>query len=168
LYQIHDEVAIPPLAALMGGPELCMEITPLIDLPEWNDAWLNYCRYLQAPAEEQRHAIGGTVSNGRGPHFSRMTAYAAMALKDRKLAERAWQEFSHSGFGNPRERFISTKLDGPDVPAPIDEVPFVSTNDTAQWSLNAIELLQLVGDALPEPTPTTRSAAPDPLNWPEA
>ena len=140
----------------MGGPELQMELTPLIDLPEWNEAWLNYCRYLQAPAEEQKAAIGGTVTNGRGPHFSRMTAYAAHELKDPKLAARAWQEFFRSVPGNSRQRFVSHRLDGPDVPVPVDEVPDVSTNDTAQWCLNAIELLQLIGDELPEQIPTTQ------------
>ena len=65
LYKIHDNVDVPTLAALQGGPEAMMEITPLIDLPEWNDAWLNYCRYLQAPRDEQREAIGGTVTSAR-------------------------------------------------------------------------------------------------------
>ena len=156
LYQIHDEVAIPHLAALMGGPELMMELSPLIDLPEWNEAWLNYCRYLQAPADEQKAAIGGTVTNGRGPHFSRMTAYAAHVLKDAKLAARAWQEFFRAVPGNSRQGFVSRRLDGADVPNPVDEVPDVSTNDTAQWCLNAIELLQLIGDQLPEQVPTTQ------------
>jgi hypothetical protein len=86
-----------------------------------------------------------------------MTAYAARAMKDPKLAARAWQEFF--GRDGGRERWVSKRLEGPDVPVPVDEVPEVSTNDTAQWSLNAIELLELVGDALPmevPPAPTTR------------
>jgi len=45
------------------------------------------------------------------------------------------------------------KIESPDVPHALDEIPFVSTNDTAQWSLNAIELLQLVGDSIPEKQP---------------
>ena len=42
--------------------EVCMEFNPIINLPEWNEAWLNYCRYLQAPRDEQRQAIGGTIT----------------------------------------------------------------------------------------------------------
>ena len=141
----------------MGGPELMMELAPLIDLPEWNDAWLNYCRYLQAPRDEQQQALGGAINNGRGPHFSRMTAYAARAMKDPKLTERAWQEFFRDG---ARERFVTKRLEGPDVPVPVDESPEVSTNDTAQWSLNAIELLELVGDALPNEVPSTSTTRP--------
>ncbi|HUJ11386.1 MAG TPA: hypothetical protein VL171_15325 [Verrucomicrobiae bacterium] len=148
LYQLHDKVAVPHLAALMGGPELMMELTPLINLPEWNQVWLQYCRYLQAPADEQRAALGGTVTNGRGLWFARMTAYAAFVDKDPKLAARAWAQFLGREPG--RSHFSSRRIEGPDVPSPVDEVPGISTNDTAQWCLNAIELLQLVGDSLPE------------------
>ena len=55
----------------------------------------------------------------------------------------------------PGACFLSHEVNGPDVPEPVDEISFVSTNDTSQWSLNAIELLQLVGDALPKEVPTT-------------
>ena len=157
LYHLHDQVAVPHLAALMGGPELCFEMTPLIGLQEWTDAWLNYCEYLQAPREEQVKVLGGAVDNGRGPHYSKMTAYAAFIRQDPKLAARAWQEF----LGNPqraRAMFSARRLDGPDVPNPFDEIPGVSTNNTAQWSLNAIELLELVGKYLPESD--TRWSAP--------
>jgi hypothetical protein len=150
LYLLHPEqVAVPHLAALMGGPELAMEITPLLDVPEWSETWLHYCRYLQAPAEEQKQALGGTVNNGRGPHFSRMTAYAARVTKDPKLAARAWEEFLGPKGKRRGGHFDARKIAGPDVAVPIDEVPGVSTNDTAQWSLNAIELLELVGEYLP-------------------
>jgi hypothetical protein len=152
LYQIHDNVDVPTLAALQGGPEAMMEITPLIDLPEWNDAWLNYCQYLQAPRDEQRQSIGGVINSQHGPTFAKMTAWAAWKLKDPKLADRAWEEFLGRTRGAP---FDSVKRDGPDIPAPIDEIPFVSTNNTAQWSLNAIELLELVGDHVPAHPPTT-------------
>jgi hypothetical protein len=33
------------------------------------------------------------------------------------------------------------------------ELPSVSTNHSSQWSLNMIEVLDLVGDAIPHPLP---------------
>ncbi|MDQ3812960.1 MAG: dienelactone hydrolase family protein [Armatimonadota bacterium] len=151
LYQLHDRVEIPHLAALMGGPELCFEMTPLIDLPEWSAAWLHYCRYLQAPADEQRQALGAEVNNGRGPHYVRMTAYAALVEQDPELAMRAWQLFLRGGVrSGSQTTFVAQKIEGPDVPVSVDEVPNVSTNHTAQWCLNAIELLDMVGEHLPE------------------
>lgn len=147
LYQLHDNVDIPHLAALMGGPELMMELTPLMNQREWNEAWLQYCRYLQAPADEQRKALGGTITTGRGPQFARMTAYAAFVNKDPALGGRAWKEFLGRDPG--RVRFAWSHIDSADVPAPMDEIRRISTNETSQWCLNAIELLQLVGDYLP-------------------
>jgi hypothetical protein len=150
LHLLHPEqVSVPHLANLMGGPEVVMEMTPLINLPEWTEAWLNYCLYLQAPRDEQVKEIGGAVNNCRGAMFSRMTGYAARETHDPKLAARAWNEF----LGNRSSavgHFASHKVTGADVPEAMDEISNVSTNDSAQWSLNAIELLELIGKNLPE------------------
>jgi hypothetical protein len=154
LYQLHDDLFVPHLAALMGGPELNFEITPLVDLPEWNEAWLHYCRYLQAPEEEQRRVLGGVVNNGRGPHYARMTAYAAYVTGDAGLAARAWREFLRPEAGRAsRGVFAAQRVPGPDVPVAVDEVPRASTNNTAQWSLNAIQLLEMVGRFIPQSDP---------------
>ena len=45
------------------------------------------------------------------------------------------------------------KFEGIQSLQPLYEVKGVSTNNTAQWCLNAIELLQLVGNQLPEDNP---------------
>ena len=44
---------------------------------------------------------------------------------------------------------MARKVDGPSTLNPITEVPWVTTNDTAQWGLAAIQNLALIGDALP-------------------
>ena len=85
-----------------------------------------------------------------------MTGWAAWKLNDPKLADRAWEEL----FGRSRGSMFDSKTrDDASVPAPIDEIPFVSTNTTAQWSLNAIELLELVGKNVPPRAPTTAPAS---------
>jgi len=50
-------------------------------------------------------------------------------------------------------RFDSQVLNGPMVLKPLNEIRNVSTNSTAQWCLNAIEILQLAGDQMPENNP---------------
>ena len=50
---VPDLVVTDMMMPVMGGPELMMELTPLVNRPDWNEAWLQYCRYLQAPANEQ-------------------------------------------------------------------------------------------------------------------
>ena len=44
------------------------------------------------------------------------------------------------------------KVDSAEFIAPIEEVPGVSTNSTAQWCLNAIEVLAMCGDQAPDIT----------------
>ncbi len=155
LYQIHNQAAVPTLAALMGGPEFCFEVRTVIDLPEWNAAWLHYCEFLTASGAEQKTALGATVNGGRGSHYARMPGFAAMVKNDPKLAQHAWQEFlgGGKGGGGQKAMFQSKKIVGPDFPVPIDEAAGVSTNNAAQWSLNAIELLDMIGKDLPANDP---------------
>ena len=154
LYHLHDEVFTPHLANLFGGPELCFEMRGLIQLPEWDEAWLQYCELLTAPAEEQVKVLGAAMNSSRGDSYAKMAAFAAYVKQDAGLAQRAWQDFLGSGpRGGARQMFSSARIESADVPIAVDEVPGVSTNSTSQWSLNAIELLELVGKYLPENDP---------------
>ena len=45
--------------------------------------------------------------------------------------------------------FATRMVKGPDVLNEIEEVPMLSTNSTAQWCLNAIEVLAMAGDRAP-------------------
>ena len=153
-YQIHDDVFTIHLAPLFGGPELCFEMNDLIDQPKWNDAWMQYCEYLTAPPEVQTKVLGAAMTTSRGCWYSRLTAYAAMKKNDPALAARAWHELLHeSAKTDPHTDLIVQQIDGPEVPNPIDEIPHLSTNDNSQWCLNAIELLQMIGNDLPAHDP---------------
>jgi hypothetical protein len=45
------------------------------------------------------------------------------------------------------EKLLSTtRFEGPDVLNPIEEAPWVGTNDAAQWGLAAIQVSALVGN----------------------
>jgi hypothetical protein len=46
--------------------------------------------------------------------------------------------------------FDSRLINGATTVKPLREVPFISTNSTAQWCLNAIQLLEMIGDQLSE------------------
>lgn len=157
LYHLHDEVFIPHLAALFGGPELCFEMRGLITLPEWDEAWLQYCELLTAAPEEQTKVLGAAMNSSRGSAYAKMAAFAAYVKQDPGLAQRAWRDFLGSATRDgARPMFASRRIDVPDVPMAVDEVSGVSTNNTAQWSLNAIELLEMVGKHLPENDPRWR------------
>jgi hypothetical protein len=144
----NDAPGAITLANLMGGPEVAFEMTELLDNPEWTKLWVQYCSLYGAPREEIEKAFGVSVSLGRlEPDFARLPAYAAKATNNPELARRAWVTFLRR---NRSEIFPTHHVEGPEVLNPIDEVPRLSTNGSSQWSLNAIELLELVGDSLPE------------------
>ena len=63
------------------------------------------------------------------------------------LAQRAWKEFASAK--RPYQPFAPVRVAGSAALNPVTEVPWVSTNDTAQWGLAAIQNLALIGSELP-------------------
>ena len=53
----------------------------------------------------------------------------------------------------PGGPYATRHVDPPEVLYPVDEAPAVSTNNTAQNSLTAIQVLELCKDRLPEELP---------------
>lgn len=139
------------LSAAFGLPEVCAELIELLKIPEFERAWVQYCTLYNAPADQQKAALGeslGELNLGQG--HSRLTAYAASMKRDSELARRAWQEFyaGRAGF-KPDQRFETKPISGPAVTNPVDEAAWVSTNEAAQWGLAAIECLAFASDGLP-------------------
>ncbi|MFP1130616.1 Tat pathway signal sequence domain protein [Asticcacaulis sp. W401b] len=148
-----DYVAISHLNGVFGVVEMSSELLSLIDEPLYRKAWLEYCRYYNAPNDELK-ALLGSVPGGRNLRdaHSRLTAYAAFHEKDKALALRAWSEFfgkdGRESDGGLKRR--TRRIDGRAVLRPLDEDPTLSTNGTAQWGLAAIQNMALIGDSLDE------------------
>ena len=145
-----DRVSVSHLNAVFGAVEIHSELFDLLDVPAYEAAWLDYCATYNAPSAEFT-AKTGAPDRGRNlkEGHSRLTAFAAKHRKDPALARRAWQEFYSGeaglGMGIAAQQ---RKISGPAVLKPVDEAPEVSTNETAQWGLAAIQNLALVGDML--------------------
>ncbi|NCT84157.1 MAG: Tat pathway signal sequence domain protein [Comamonadaceae bacterium] len=144
-----DGVSISHLNGVFGVIEMSSELLTLLDVPAYRRAWLEYCRYYNAPRAEIAALLGRDPGGrGLGDTGSRMTAYAAFQERDRALALRAWREFFASralrGGGATRQ------IGGVDAIRPLVEQPAISTNDSAQWGLAAIQNLALIGDTLDE------------------
>jgi len=136
------------LSAVFGLAEICAELIQNIDMPEFKEAWLQYCELYNAPEEEQEKALGnalGKLNLGQG--HSRLTAYAAMQKQSPSLAKRAWDEFFGGAAGYRFEKPKIYEVQGEEVLRPVEE-GHISTNATAQWGLAAIQCLGLVGDDL--------------------
>jgi hypothetical protein len=149
-----DKVSVSHLNAVFGAVEINSELLTLLDVPAYRDAWLDYCATYNAPRAEFVAKTGGRDS-GRNLQegHSRLTAYAARQRHDVALARRAWAEFHGGaaglGMGVPQ---TARPIGGADVLNPVEEVPRISTNASAQWGLAAIQNLALVGEFL-DPTP---------------
>ncbi|OCX53294.1 hypothetical protein BEL04_03025 [Mucilaginibacter sp. PPCGB 2223] len=155
IYQIApQDIGNLHLATLMGGMEMAYELTPILNNKDWNRMYLQYCSLYGAPEEEVKAAFGVSIKLGDSAgDYARQPGYAYYVTKDPKYAKRAWDEFLPSGqgrFGSGPNKFDSKLLNGPAVLKPLYEIRNVSTNGTSQWCLNAIELLQMAGDAMPE------------------
>jgi hypothetical protein len=144
------KVNVSHLSAVFGLPEMCAELIELLPVPEFERAWLQYCELYNAPAEQQRQALGESLGelNLQQGH-ARLTAYAAHRKQDASLARRAWEEFEagRSGYAAAQE-YETLRIAGNAVLNPVDEAAWVSTNLTAQWGLAAIQCLAFAGIAL--------------------
>ncbi len=146
-----DSISVSHLNAVFGALELNAELLDLLDVPAYRTAWLDYCRWFNAPRAqwEAKFPFPYRGRNLREGH-SRLTAYLAHETRDPAMARRAWEEFfsGEAGLGlsqgDPR-----VTLQGPQILGPTVEWPHVSTNAAAQWGLAAIENLALIPDALP-------------------
>jgi hypothetical protein len=154
-----DRISVSHLSSLFGLPEICAELIALdLGVPGFERAWLDYCRLYLAPPEQQEAETGQRLSGiSLIQAHSRLTAYAAARIGDAGLAAWAWRKFARDEGdqlnSNPLQRhenWETALVDGPEVPAPVREAPFVSTNDAAQYGLAAICNLALIGEHLPE------------------
>lgn len=147
LYQLNDDdIGFSHLSVLMGGPEVAYELTELLDEPKWTRQWEQFTRLYGAPKDSVEKEFGISEQLGNPGHwYSRLPAYYAKRTGEIAWAKRAWDEFLQSG-----TNFNMKLFDGPQTLEPVYDVEGVSTNNTAQWGLNAIELLELIGDQIPE------------------
>ncbi|WP_457389049.1 exo-rhamnogalacturonan lyase family protein [Roseateles sp. P5_E1] len=144
-----DKLSASHLSAVFGAVEMMAELVELIDEPEFKQAWLQYCELYNAPRDQQVKALGAPHGGGTvlSVGHSRLSAYVAKQKQDKALAQRAWREFWAD---DPRghKTLKTTRIAGPLALNPVDEAPWISTNDTAQWGLAAIQNLALIGDQL--------------------
>ncbi|MFF3416687.1 Tat pathway signal sequence domain protein [Streptomyces sp. NPDC002698] len=143
-------VGVSHLSAVFGLNELCAELIDLVDMPAFEEAYLDYCRYFNATKAEQAARYGtnfGTLLLFQG--HSRLDAYAAVRTGDTRLATRAWAKFYSSDGYTEASPWKTEELGGPVTLVPGSEANWVYTNDTALYGLAAIENLALLGDRMP-------------------
>ncbi len=153
LYQLQDVIDNYNLTTIQGGGEVAFEVNQLIDDPKWQKTWLRFCRLTYAPKDVYLKDEAGTKEGTDGSYArgDRLAAYAYMKTGNPAFAKQSLHRL-FGRFGGAGKLDIK-HIKGPYVLNPVDEASHVSTNTTAQWSLNAIEILQLCKGQLPKKVP---------------
>jgi hypothetical protein len=139
------------LSVLMGGPEIAVEMSHFLDDKDWQRLWLQYCELYGAPKESVVKAFNKDQQLGvMSPHFCRLPAYFAYKKQDVEAAKKVWSTFLDPKYYTRGNTFNPRRINSPDVIKSLDEIGNISTNNTAQWCLNAIELLELIGKEMPK------------------
>jgi hypothetical protein len=151
LHELEERVGPYNLATIMGGGEVVFELNSLIDHEGWKKAWNQYCRLHRAPAEvvERDKATGTEGEDGQFARPGRLSAYLYLETKNPAFARTAWAGITGGPNRSRGGRFNAVKVEGPEVVTPIEEVPGLSTNSTAQGCLELIEVLDMCGDRMP-------------------
>ena len=142
------------LAICMGGPQTWFELVPLLADPEWEQMLADFGVFYFASPEEQKRLSHGLI----GKRFSSlpflasaMGAFGARYYKNAALARTVWDVLLHAANDGDAKGgcFTPQPVAHCSSAAPIAEIPWVSTNTTAQFCLNAIVCLELIGAELP-------------------
>jgi len=153
LYPLTDDpFGTYNLTFIQGGSEVIFELNELIDHPGWKNAWLQYCRLHDAPEEVVRNDMksGKEGEDGSFAGRGRLAAYVYWKTGNENFIKPAVEGIiGRWGLPDLKPEIVS----GPDVLNPVEELPRVGTNGTAQSSLVAIQVLEMCGDKLPEEVP---------------
>lgn len=141
------------LQVCMGAPEIWMELGELLEDDEWNRMMADYGRFYYLPRAKQLEESGGLVADREFslPFMaSAMGAYGAHYLKDNALAVKTWQILLQALLHNgDHEGFQTRILENLGNRRELTEIPWISTNFTAQWCLNVIVVLEFIREYLP-------------------
>lgn len=123
------------LMTIMGGFEVMNELLPLVRVPAFEQTWLDFARrYKQMAVETRRN------------HFPvrRLEAYAAWQDRDPKRIRSTWEALWGEGDHGLQLADAPHTVLPPEVPAPMDELRGLSTNNAALWSLDAIYMSEVL------------------------
>ncbi|MGI6107695.1 MAG: hypothetical protein ACOX8B_07135 [Lachnospiraceae bacterium] len=143
------------LQICQGAAETWLELSTLLDDPEWTKMLADYGWFYFLPYDVQRvegKGLLGTRVFTIPFMASAMGAFGAKYRKDKKLAGTVWSTLlagrSTPVHGRSYTEVSTLKNEGNQ--SELREIPWVSTNDSAQWCLNVILTLEFIRDELPD------------------
>ena len=141
------------LQACMGEPEIWLEAAYTLPAPILDRMVAANGRYFYLSPEERMRESGGLLQGRtfQSPVYSAdMQAWAARSGGDPTMARDIWIRLLGLLYapGQP-EGFRASEYGRDADGLPLLEIPWITTNFTAQWCLKAIVCLELIPDALP-------------------
>lgn len=141
------------LQICMGAPQIWMELADLLEEKEWKQMMADYGRFYYLPRAQQLEESRGLIG---GREFSlpfmaaAMGAYGAAWNQDQVLAGRTWQHLLHAMIHDGNyDGFEKDTMPEQGNCRELAEIPWISTNFTAQWCLNVIVALEFIREQLP-------------------
>ncbi|KAF8991427.1 hypothetical protein BDQ17DRAFT_1433088 [Cyathus striatus] len=135
------------LTMIFGGGELLMEVIELItDEPEFDAAWLDFCRLYNASNADKKAKYGKTFKSNFQQYYAKLQAYAGERLNDSSVKAAAWVIINNNAVGvwDPVQ-----VVGGTDVLNPINEIPDLATNDVGQLSLSEYAVMAIAPELAP-------------------
>ena len=141
------------LQACMGGTEIWLETADMLENGDLADMTARNGRFFYLP-EAQRLAESGGLLEGRrfeSPIYSaEMQAFAAEQAGDGEMARRIWKNLLGLLYDENRpEGFAPVAYARREDGTQQQEIPWVTTNFTAQWCLKAIVVADLIPGQIP-------------------
>lgn len=142
------------LSICQGSEQTWLEMTLLLDDPEWDKMLADYGCFYPLSNEEQNRITGGLIG-GRQFSYPFMAAgviaYGAHYYKDERLGKKVWEIIKDSLDTELGQNCIETiEVKNAGNQAVLNEIPKVSTNVFAQWCLNVMVALEFAKEYLPE------------------
>ena len=143
------------LANLQSSVEIFIEALDEFGTPDFIKTYLEYASWYEVPRDD---AIRDLPENAKQKNWwghwniPRLLAFAASRSGDKYRADLAWKRFLTGIVGPDGQVVDRVSLDwigGTDVLNPTVEDRRVSTNDVAQWNLEAIMMMELLPDNIP-------------------
>lgn len=151
----HGEVETTPnqhLQICMGGPQVWLETADMLENNTIRELIADLGSFYYLSKEEKAAITDGQIKNRpfSWPMFATgIAAYAAMKKNDHILAKKTWNIlFRDLADNGGMDGYASDVYDWTADGTEKMEIPWITTNCTAQWCLNVIMCLEFIRESL--------------------
>lgn len=139
------------LQICMGAPEIWLELADILEDSTWTKMLADYGRFYYLSREEQKREARGITGDRvfSLPYMAAaLGAFGAFYYEDKNLAYKTWEYlFAAIGENGTGTGFLPSVHTGGNHEK-LTEIPWISTNFTAQWCLNVMMALEFIRDDL--------------------